>query len=49
MYSLYLTKNYIRGKFLLINGDVVLDPEIINDFLPYPYEDSIAVDVGKSS
>lgn len=47
MFSLYLTKNYIRGKFLLINGDVILEPGIINDFLPFPYEDSIAVDVGK--
>ena len=47
MYSLFLTKKYIKGKFLLINGDVVLEPEIVNDFLSYPYEDSIAVDVGQ--
>ncbi len=46
MYSLFLTKNYMKGKFLLINGDVILEPEIVNDFLSYPYEDSIAVDVG---
>lgn len=47
MYSLFLTKNYIKGKFLLINGDVILQPEIANDFISYPYEDSIAVDVGQ--
>jgi len=46
MYSLFLAKNYVKGKFLLINGDVILEPEIVNEFLPYPYEDSIAVDVG---
>jgi len=46
MYSLFLTKNYVKGKFLLINGDVILDSGIVNDFLPYSYEDSIAVDVG---
>ena len=47
MYSLFLTKNYVKGKFLLINGDVILEPEIVNDFLLYPYEDSIAVNVGQ--
>ena len=47
MYSLFLTKEYIEGKFLLINGDVILQPEIVNDFISYPYEDSIAVDVGQ--
>jgi len=47
MYSLFLTKNYIKGKLLLINGDVILDPEIVNGFLLDAYEDSIAVDVGQ--
>ena len=47
MYSLFLTKNYIKGKLLLINGDVILDPEIVNGFLLDSYADSIAVDVGQ--
>ena len=46
MYSLFLTKKYVKGKFLLINGDVILEPGIVKGFIPYPYEDSIAVDVG---
>ena len=47
MYSLFLTKNHVNGKFLLINGDVILEPGIVNDFLPFPHEDSIVVDVGR--
>ncbi|MFX0048769.1 MAG: sugar phosphate nucleotidyltransferase [Candidatus Hermodarchaeota archaeon] len=47
MYSLFLAKNHVKGKFLLINGDVILHPSIVKDFLSYPYEDSIAVDVGR--
>ncbi|MFX0138050.1 MAG: sugar phosphate nucleotidyltransferase [Candidatus Hodarchaeota archaeon] len=47
MYSLFLTKDYVKGKFLLINGDVILHPEIVDEFLSFPYEDSIAVDVGQ--
>ncbi|NVM36984.1 MAG: HAD-IIA family hydrolase [Candidatus Lokiarchaeota archaeon] len=47
MYSLFLTNDYIKNSFLLINGDVILDPEIIDEFIKFPIEDAIAVDVGQ--
>jgi len=47
MYSLFLTQDSIKNSFLLINGDVILDKEIIDKFLIFPHKDAIAVDVGQ--
>lgn len=47
MYSLYLTKNYIKNSFLLINGDVIVDPEIIDGLIKASAGDAIAVDIGQ--
>lgn len=47
MYSLFLTRDHIQGKFLLINGDVILDARIIDGFLLFSHQDAIAVDVGQ--
>ena len=46
MYSLYLAKDYINKSFLLMNGDVILEKEIINSFIEFPFKDAIAVDIG---
>ncbi|MHA1240708.1 MAG: sugar phosphate nucleotidyltransferase, partial [Promethearchaeota archaeon] len=47
MYSLFLTKDYIKNSFLLMNGDVILNPEIIREIIKFPAENAIAVDVGQ--
>ena len=47
MYSLFMTRDHIEGDFLLINGDVMLDQQIVDDFLTLAYKDAIAVDVGQ--
>ncbi|MHA1479460.1 MAG: phosphocholine cytidylyltransferase family protein, partial [Promethearchaeota archaeon] len=47
MYSLFLTKDYIKNSFLLMNGDVILNPEIIHEIIKFPAENAIAVDVGQ--
>lgn len=47
MYSLYLTRDLLRGQdFLLSNGDVVFDPSIIPTFATSRETDLIAVDQG---
>ncbi len=47
MFSLYLAKDYINKSFLLLNGDVILEKEIINGLINFPFKDAIAVDIGK--
>jgi len=47
MFSLYLAKEYISNSFLLMNGDVILDKEIVNGLIDFPFKDAIAVDIGK--
>ncbi len=47
MYSLFLTRKYIKNAFLLVNGDVILNPEIIDELIKFPPENAIAVDVGR--
>jgi len=47
MYSLFLAKNYIKNSFLLMNGDVILNPEIIDELIKFPAENAIALDVGQ--
>jgi len=47
MYSLFLAKDHIKGKFLFINGDVIIESKIFESFLSFQYEDAIAVDVGQ--
>ncbi len=47
MYSLFLTRNYIKNSFLLVNGDVILNPEITNELIKFPPENAIAVDIGQ--
>jgi choline kinase len=46
MYSLYLALNNLDSEFLLINGDVLLEKEIADEFLAFKNKDAIAVDVG---
>jgi len=45
MYSLYLAKEYVNGRFILMNGDIVIEPSLFDDFLRFTHEDAIAVDV----
>jgi len=47
MYSLFLAKDNIKDKFVIINGDVIIEPKILELFLSFQYEDAIAVDVGQ--
>jgi len=48
MYSLYMTKDYARGKdFVLLNGDVVLHGNIMENLVNQKESDFICVDVGK--
>lgn len=45
MYSLYLAKEAVAGKaFLLSNGDVVLDPDIICELVHSELSDAVACD-----
>ncbi len=46
MYSLYLAEEYLKNSFLLLNGDVILQKEIVNGLIEFPFKDAIAVDVG---
>jgi len=47
MYSLYLAEDYLKNSFLLLNGDVILQKEIVDGLIDFPFKDAIAVDVGK--
>lgn len=47
MYSLFLTREHVKDAFLLINGDVILEPKIIDDLLSFPYQNVIAVEIGQ--
>ena len=45
MYSLFLAREFLDGSdFLLMNGDVYLDAEIIAGLLSQPHRDAIACD-----
>ncbi len=47
MYSLYLAKNILKGEeFILSNGDVVYDPEIVSVLINDTGSDMIACDKG---
>lgn len=47
MYSLYLAKDMLKGQdFILSNGDVVYDPQIVNLFVKDAKADMIACDKG---
>lgn len=47
MYSLYLTKGIVcNNGFLLMNGDVFFDVEILRELISDSYGDSIVVEVG---
>ena len=47
MYSLYLAKNILKGEeFILSNGDVVYDPEIVSALVNDTGSDMIASDKG---
>jgi choline kinase len=47
MFSLYLAKQYINNSLLLMNGDVILDKEIVNGLIDFPFKNAIAVDIGE--
>ncbi len=48
MYSLYLTKDYVKDEnFLLMNADVYYQEEIINELLKCKYENMIVCDDGR--
>lgn len=47
MYSLYLAEKFIKGDFILLNGDVVFDVPIIKKVLASRCDDAIAVDIGQ--
>jgi len=44
MYSLYLAEQYVKGDFVLLNGDVVFDASIVKALMESSYRDAIAVD-----
>jgi len=47
MYSLFMTRDHIKDSFILINGDVILEQKLFDEFLISPYNDAIAVDIGE--
>ena len=50
MYSAYITKDIFYGEeFLMMNGDVFFDKEIIGSLLAFDAENAIAVDLSKYS
>ena len=46
MYSFWLTKDYINGECILLNGDVVFDPEILKELRDSSISNLIASDIG---
>jgi len=47
LYSFYLAKPFLLGHdFILMNGDVIFDPEILKDLLNSPRENIIPVEKG---
>ncbi len=50
MYSLYLAREEVAGEpFVLTNGDVVFDPELLSDLLDAPVGSAIATDTATYS
>lgn len=47
MYSEYLSREWVNGsEFILMNGDVYFDAEIVTTLLEHPVENMIATDIG---
>lgn len=44
LYSLWLAREHARQGFLLLNADVLFDPEILRRVLESPYPDALAVE-----
>lgn len=44
LYSLWLTREYARQGFVLLNSDVLFDPEILQRVLESPYPAALAVE-----
>ncbi|MFQ5663672.1 MAG: NTP transferase domain-containing protein [Terriglobia bacterium] len=44
LYSLWLAREHARQGFLLLNADVLFDPEILRRVLDSPYPDALAVE-----
>lgn len=44
LYSLWLAREHARQGFLLLNADVLFDPEILRRVLESPYADALAVE-----
>jgi len=42
-YSLWMTKDHIKGDCLLLDSDILFDYRIISKLLEYPYTDCLAV------
>jgi len=45
-YSLWMTKNYIRGNCILLDSDILFDYRIISKLLAFPQTDCLAVKTG---
>jgi choline kinase len=44
LYSLWLAREHARDGFVLLNADVLFDPEILERLLASPYPDALAVE-----
>jgi choline kinase len=42
-YSLWMTKNYIKGDSILLDSDILFDYRIISKLFAFPHTDSLAV------
>jgi len=43
MYSLYLAKHLVHSDFILLNGDILLEPSTLQEIVESPSKDAIAV------
>jgi choline kinase len=48
LYSLWLAREHAREGFVLLNADVLFDPEILTRVLASPYPDALAVECRRS-
>ena len=44
MYSLWLAREAVSEGFVLLNGDVLFDPRLLDRLLEWPYPDALLVD-----
>jgi len=46
-YSLWMTKNFVKNDIILLDSDILFEPEIITKLLNAPYNNCLAVNVTK--